>query len=657
MDSNVEQGFWNPALTSINPQDLSFSSNPAHHDQKLPGQLAYDYSTTGMDLPTFQANSSANRALSAEQQAVVNEELNVVHPGDGNGHDAFNLCICLVSQGQKFPQLLSGMQIRSRFASIDASDGANNGSFTISAATTISQIVEEEDLQQDVRQALKNATTTLATARDLPAMYIPVDSLSGYRPLASILEIMTSRASSFSLLSVPVAQLPQHGMINPPAAKTFILIVERPSHNHSKTQPPQPTSSSSYSLSSFTSAPLGTFVAQEHPTSSALSGSDSYIAASSGSDSYIAASSSGRTAISNVSPLTSSKVGFLSQGKTHSVHTESTSSESNVVAPTRYPYATADFEPYGGSMVENTDTYESILRDIMQEGVIPEPNLMNSSSLVDSSSWVNANSDQSTSALVQRFVAKTHPTSSGNCINVAASSNNPSVPVLQNEVSVSQNTTQPGKTGSRSSRTSKINQFSVRRKSTPQLTVSPSQRPMSKNRLRLPIRAKDISHACSILGIPKPYASKGSKSGPHGKLFTTLLQEWNLLRKLASSLGFVLDGVEGYLYIQTIEWEDGSKATFEFILRTLNWTPDDYNARTSLFNWAKDATATKTWDYRLPIPDPGVQQVVMAAHTTWQSGDVLASTSGSVEYTLRELTYLDVKDHQELIIQKLMDCP
>ncbi|KAJ3716049.1 hypothetical protein C8R42DRAFT_725239 [Lentinula raphanica] len=610
MDSNVEQGFWNPALTSINPQDLSFSSNPAHHDQKLPGQLAYDYSTTGMDLPTFQANSSANRALSAEQQAVVNEKLNVVHPGDGNGHDAFNLCICLVSQGQKFPQLLSGMQIRSRFASIDASDGANDGSFTISAATTISQIVEEEDLQQDVRQALKNATTTLATARDLPAMYIPVDSLSGYRPLASILEIMTSRASSFSLLSVPVAQLPQHGMINPPAAKTFILIVERPSHNHSKTQPPQPTSSSSYSLSSFTSAPLGTFVAQEHPTSSALSGSDS----------YIAASSSGRTAISNVSPLTSSKVGFLSQGKTHSVHTESTSSESNVVAPTRYPYATADFEPYGGSMVENTDTYESILRDIMQEGVIPEPNLMNSSSLVDSSSWVNANSDQSTSALVQHFVAKTHPTSSGNCINVAASSNNPSVPVLQNEVSVSQNTTQPGKTGSRSSRTSKINQFSVRRKSTPQLTVSPSQRPMSKNRLRLPIRAKDISHACSILGIPKPYASKGSKSGPH-------------------------------------EWEDGSKATFEFILRTLNWTPNDYNARTSLFNWAKDATATKTWDYRLPIPDPGVQQVVMAAHTTWQSGDVLASTSGSVEYTLRELTYLDVKDHQELIIQKLMDCP
>ena len=87
MDSNVEQGFWNPALTSINPQDLSFSSNPAHHDQKLPGQLAYDYSTTGMDLPTFQANSSANRALSAEQQAVVNEELNVVHPGDGNGHN------------------------------------------------------------------------------------------------------------------------------------------------------------------------------------------------------------------------------------------------------------------------------------------------------------------------------------------------------------------------------------------------------------------------------------------------------------------------------------------------------------------------------------------------------------------------------------------
>ena len=129
-----------------------------------------------------------------------------------------------MSQGQKFPQLLSGMQIRSRFASIDASDG----SYTISAATTISQIVEEEDLQQDVRQALKNATTTLATARDLPAMYIPVDSLSGYRPLASILEIMTSRASSFSLLSVPVAQLPQHGMINPPAAKTFILIVERP---------------------------------------------------------------------------------------------------------------------------------------------------------------------------------------------------------------------------------------------------------------------------------------------------------------------------------------------------------------------------------------------------------------------------------------------
>ncbi|KAJ3967383.1 hypothetical protein EV361DRAFT_953268 [Lentinula raphanica] len=128
----------------------------------------------------------------------------------------------------------------------------------------------------------------------------------------------------------------------------------------------------------------------------------------------------------------------------------------------------------------------------------------------------------------------------------------------------------------------------------PQATVSQS---VPSFEFQIPIRAMNIQHACKIIGISEP---QGPPIPEHKRLLSEIIQDWQRAWMLTTALGY--NEAKGSLTVQTYTWGDGNVQTFERILAAVNWKLSPFTRKTSLYNWAINATSTKTWNTSLAVP-------------------------------------------------------
>ncbi|KAJ3728407.1 hypothetical protein C8R42DRAFT_716345 [Lentinula raphanica] len=96
----------------------------------------------------------------------------------------------------------------------------------------------------------------------------------------------------------------------------------------------------------------------------------------------------------------------------------------------------------------------------------------------------------------------------------------------------------------------------------------------------IPIRARDIAHACEIIGILEPRGTPKSTVN-NKRSFSEIVQDWYRAWKLTLCLGY--DETKGDLDAQMYMWENGHSETFEQILNHVNWKRSDYEQKTSLY--------------------------------------------------------------------------
>ncbi|KAJ3755172.1 hypothetical protein EV360DRAFT_73075 [Lentinula raphanica] len=101
-----------------------------------------------------------------------------------------------------------------------------------------------------------------------------------------------------------------------------------------------------------------------------------------------------------------------------------------------------------------------------------------------------------------------------------------------------------------------------------------------------------LKDACAFFLIPLPHGTLVEKKGK-GRSFPSLVQDWYHLTELLHRLGY--DENKGP-DVQHYSWEHGGSATFEGIIRALNWTLRDFKQKTERYNWASVAAKTKMWD-------------------------------------------------------------
>ncbi|KAJ3767028.1 hypothetical protein FB446DRAFT_793561 [Lentinula raphanica] len=80
-----------------------------------------------------------------------------------------------------------------------------DGVAAVDVSSVLSLALDETKLRvpEIIEDALRNPTTTVATAQSLPSIDCPVEFLLGYRHLASTLDVMMSRSSKFQLHAFP----------------------------------------------------------------------------------------------------------------------------------------------------------------------------------------------------------------------------------------------------------------------------------------------------------------------------------------------------------------------------------------------------------------------------------------------------------------------
>ncbi|KAJ3837373.1 hypothetical protein F5878DRAFT_662141 [Lentinula raphanica] len=184
---------------------------------------------------------------------------------------------------------------------------------------------------------------------------------------------------------------------------------------------------------------------------------------------------------------------------------------------------------------------------------------------------------------------------------------------------------------------------------------------------RFPVHATDVSHACRLIGILVPQGPPASLELVVHRPISELIQDWFRAWMLTVGLGY--DETKGGLSVQTYTWLNGNVETFEHILRSVNWKLATFTKKTSLYNWAINATSTKVWNDSLSVP-VDQERLVNAAKRTWNrlvlffqetsflySGNPRSCPKKSREYGLTYLHESDVRKHRPTIQAYLIDRP
>ncbi|KAJ3766559.1 hypothetical protein FB446DRAFT_793987 [Lentinula raphanica] len=182
----------------------------------------------------------------------------------------------------------------------------------------------------------------------------------------------------------------------------------------------------------------------------------------------------------------------------------------------------------------------------------------------------------------------------------------------------------------------------------------------------IPIRARDIAHACEIIGILELRGTPKSTVN-NKRSFSEIVQDWYRAWKLTLCLGY--DETKGDLDAQMYMWENGHSETFEQILNHVNWKRSDYEQKTSLYTWAINATSTKVWNTAKTIT-AGQEDTISDAKQTWNrlsfffqstsylsSGNPRSARPDSREYDLTYLHQSEVRRDKPHIKKFLIDRP
>ncbi|KAJ3752059.1 hypothetical protein EV360DRAFT_89114 [Lentinula raphanica] len=181
-----------------------------------------------------------------------------------------------------------------------------------------------------------------------------------------------------------------------------------------------------------------------------------------------------------------------------------------------------------------------------------------------------------------------------------------------------------------------------------------------------PVRAWNIDHACELLQISKPHGTTYST-----EWLSVVVQDWHRIRSLIFGMGYKERKGDKDLSEQFYQWEDGMIDSFETILKRVNWTKEEYMAKTNLFLWANKIAAEKMWDPNVIEPaDPVQRQNYQEAVDTWQLiVDFFQNTSfqysgypellpeDSPDARLASLTRSRMKHHRRMIMDCLVDRP
>ncbi|KAJ3965109.1 hypothetical protein EV361DRAFT_873458 [Lentinula raphanica] len=194
-----------------------------------------------------------------------------------------------------------------------------------------------------------------------------------------------------------------------------------------------------------------------------------------------------------------------------------------------------------------------------------------------------------------------------------------------------------------------------------QPTVSQS---VSSFEFQIPVQAINIQDACRIIGISEP---QGPPIPEHKRLLSEIIQDWQRAWMLTTGLGY--NEAKGTLSVQSYTWRDGNVQTFEQILAAVNWKLGPFTRKTSLYNWAINATSTKVWNTLLAVP-VGQEKLIADARQTWNrlvfffqatsflyGGDPRSSLRNSREYDLTYLHESDVRKYKRHIKNYLTDRP
>ncbi|KAJ3730482.1 hypothetical protein C8R42DRAFT_715171 [Lentinula raphanica] len=138
---------------------------------------------------------------------------------DGN-NNIFVLYLTLTTDAQCPPWLIYKLELQPKANSIRTIHGISS----ISVMSVFS-LIRDVPLPEEVKRALRNIATTVATARNIPHMEYPIDYLCDFYIFASVSDIMTSAAPSYQLQSV-LENSPENS--SQPQKLKFVVILIQP---------------------------------------------------------------------------------------------------------------------------------------------------------------------------------------------------------------------------------------------------------------------------------------------------------------------------------------------------------------------------------------------------------------------------------------------
>ena len=125
-----------------------------------------------------------------------------------------------------------------------------------------------------------------------------------------------------------------------------------------------------------------------------------------------------------------------------------------------------------------------------------------------------------------------------------------------------------------------------------------------------PIQAQNIDEACEIFKISRFDAMPNARKGKSASL-RHIIQPWKKASGLISAMGFEGGGC-GDLKDQLYEFSDGRSQAFEEILVDLGWHVKSFIAKTMLYEWVTEVTATKQWKLgSIPTENPSALIILL----------------------------------------------
>ncbi|KAJ3738147.1 hypothetical protein EV360DRAFT_90775, partial [Lentinula raphanica] len=324
----------------------------------MDGDSAFNAAAYSNAVSTYQDGPTERPWRSTEEYNVNAARIDI-----GSRLNDIILYLALTLHAQESPSLIYELVIQPKAETVIT----QNGVPTISAISAIS-LVAGVKLPEAFREAFKNDATALATARDMPRMSKPVNSLFEFRQFPPALEILTSPTSNYQLQSI--VENPEEILSRPRMLK-FVLILLQPysiSQNtgptyssagqspYSVPQPATPAYSSSANAWSVDSLSANTWLADgawssDSSSANALSDPSSANAMSDPSSANAMSDPSSANAMSNPSSADAMSDNAWSSDSSSanawstnawSVQGDTSFEETNRSAPMPYPYSTLE---------------------------------------------------------------------------------------------------------------------------------------------------------------------------------------------------------------------------------------------------------------------------------------------------------------------------